>query len=232
MCRNILVFAFVYIFVAENIQVKGGFSPSSAAKARRTQSMKTLPSHGIEFIPEMEVRSGSISSTASDSSMNTRIGADSQTIELSSSLASDSFANKHKTVDSQPIESTSSVVRSSSLSLAEVESQPLVKKSNRVKINDNPVNLNDASTMTHTNGRINPVRDGVFARARNSVLRNVPSAGVGFVAGVGIARSVASKQLFQGDNNTQMNDTDIQTSASGNETSSIYDGIINYLSKH
>lgn len=160
-----------------NFQAEGVFS---MAKARRTQSMRPLTSHKIEKNIKTNAEIDSVSSISS-----------------SASLA------EMKAADFQPIASTSTGLRSDSTSFKEVELQPLAEKSKRTG-SVISINLEDASASTHSDGNIDPVRDGVYARIQKAMLRYGAAAGLGSVVGIG----GWEEKLFSDDNNcTQVNNT-------------------------
>lgn len=190
-----------------NIQVECVFS-STMAKARRTQSMKPFATHTVETIetaPDIQ-KSGSISSISS----------------------SDSFVHVHKESDTQPIEPSTSAVRSDSPSFQEVDLRPLVEESKRVSFINNPVNLEDPSAVTHRQGRINPTRDGVFARARSGMMQRVSGTIVGTAVGtaLGIAGVEISKNILHSQG---VNNTETSVPISMNNTTIDSDGIVNKI---
>lgn len=81
--------------------------------------------------------------------------------------------------------------------------QPFVEKTKRTS-SINSVSLNEASTSTHSDGHINPARDGVFARVRSAMLRYGSAVAIGST--VGVAGYEVNRKLFPDNNNiTQVN---------------------------
>lgn len=159
--RLILLFALFYFSFENNFKTEASLSTTSIMKARRTQSMRPLTSHKVENNLNIQTRGESLSSSASDTSL----------IEI-------------KPTDPQPLPSTSSQQQISTTRLQEADFHPLIKKPKHVSIVI-PPNLNEASASTHSNGQINPARDGVYARVRNAFLQFGAAAVVGTAIGAG-----------------------------------------------
>lgn len=149
--RIILVLVLLYCcFSAIDFQVGGTLTGTSMAKTRRTQSMRPLTSHTHK--PE-NIGLGK-TQTQSGSSI--------------SSSASTAPLTEIKAADSQPIPSTSSLSgrQIDGTSFKEVDLRPLSERTRHTS-SINSVDLIDPSISTHSDGHINPARDGVFARVRS-----------------------------------------------------------------
>lgn len=213
--RFILVFVLLCSFSAIDFQVEGALS---MAKTRRTQSMRLLTSHKTENNIKTHTQSGSESA--------------------GSSLTELRAPNSH------PIASTSTGKKFDSTTFEEVDLTPLVEQARRTGF-INSINLNEASSSTHSNGNINPARDGVFARIRSAMLRHGTAGVIGSAIGVGGFE--IKKKLFPGEfNDTHVNNTQVDSSkykklfistdnikknsiSVNNDTTPDYDGIINPL---
>lgn len=161
----ILIFMFCIFFFTTKLQVEGIFS---SVKTRRTQSMRPLTYHKTEN--KLNTRSGSLSSISSASSLS-----------------------EQKVVDPHPIASTSYQKELESKRLKEVDLHPLVDETKKVSFN-NPIELNEASVSTHSDGRINPARDGVFARVRNTFLSFGSAVAIG--SAIGALGAVADQRFI------------------------------------
>lgn len=151
---NLLCFFFTIIFKAE-----ATLPTATIVKVRRTQSMRPLTSHKSANDIHTLDRSSFHSSSASDVSIT----------EL-----------KHD--DPQPFPSTSTLKRGDTIRPQKADHSPLIEQPKHVSFVE-VSGTQDASVSTHRNGDINPARDGVYARARNALLRFGTAAVVGVVIG-------------------------------------------------
>lgn len=159
--RFTLLFIFLYFFFAISFHVKGTFSATSIARARRVHSHRQTTQNNLNI----HTQSGSLSSF--------------------SSAASDSSLTGGKITNSEPIASTSSAKKNERTGFKEADLRPLVDNKKQVTFLDS-VNLDEASAATHSaDGDINPSRDGVFARVRSALIAFGASAAVGGAIGVG-----------------------------------------------
>lgn len=195
--RIILVFVLLHYFSPIDFQVGGALSITSIAKARRTQSMRPLTYR----------RSGN--------NLNTQSGSES---------SGSSITELRTAADSQPIASTSARKEIDSTSFKEVDLHPLVEKAKRTSF-INSVDLNEASLSTHSNGNINPGRDGVFSRVRNAMLRYGAAVAIGSVVGVGGFE--VKEKLFPVHNNTNITQVNNIQKYQDSNTTPDPDGIIN-----
>lgn len=198
----ILIFVFCTFVFTNNVQVKGMLSASSITKARRTQSMRPLTFHRTENKLNTRTQSGSLSSI--------------------SSSASTSSLSEHKATDSHPIPSTSSRKQIDGTSFKEVDLHPLVEKTKQVSFISS-VNLNEASVSTHSDGQINPTREGVHARVRSALLRYGSAIAIGTAIS---AAGVVIDQRFIHNNNTE---TSLFPANTTPQQSADEDGVINHI---
>lgn len=200
--RIILVLVLLYCcFSVIDFQVGGTLTGSSMLKTRRTQSMRPLTSH-------------------THKTENTGLGkTQTQSRSSISSSASTAPLTEIKAADSEPIPSTSSLsgIQIDSTSLKEVDHRQLSERTRHTSLIES-IDLNDPSISTHSDGSINPSRDGVFARVRNTILR-YGSAGV-IGAAVGVGGFELKKHFFadNNNNNSQENDIGQQQKSSNSST--------------
>lgn len=147
-----------------------------------------------------------------------------------SSPSSKSSLTELKVVDSQPIPSTSTGIKIDSTRFTEVDLQSIPEKTRRTSSSSiNSISLHEASITTNSDGNINPNRNGVYARVRNSLLRYGAAGVIGSAAGV--VGFEVNKQLSpdnNNNNNTQINNiTKYPVSVNSTNTTLDSDGIIN-----
>lgn len=171
--RLILTFVFCASIVTINHQVEGMLT----AKIRRTQSLRPRTIQRAENLLNVNTQSGSLSSI--------------------SSFASTSTLSELQAAESQPIASASSRKQIDSARFKNVDLHPLAEKTKHVSF-INSVNLDEASASTYSDGHIDPSRDGVFARVRNTLLRYGSAAALGTAIGAG---GVVIDQHFFHNNN-------------------------------
>lgn len=170
----IFVIILLYFFTVNDSRVEGILG--SVGKTSRTQSMRQLTSRRTG-------QSGSSSSSSSTTSLKTS--------DVTAAAAA---------ADLQPmIASTSTGRRIDSMSLREVNIQPMMERTRHNSLHYS-LDLHDASRATHSiDGNINPARDGVFARVRDAMLHYASVAGVGVIVG---ASGVELKHKLYPDNCT------------------------------
>lgn len=173
------------------IQVESSFPSSVATKIRRTQSVR-LPTSNSEFGLKPRPASPSTSST--------------------SSITSHNVENESET---KPLASTSSFQQE-----IDIKSKPIAEEESRHVHFESSASLIDPMAMTQGE-RLDPMRDGAFARLRNAMLRYGSAAGVGAAIGTG---GFAVKQLLlQNNNNTQL----LSTQKSNDQNDSDSDSVSN-----
>lgn len=138
----------------------------------------------------IQIQAGSTSNTAKSSS-RTRTSSQSSTTSLKSEVSEAAAGPSH---------------------LSETLNHPLLepKPSKNVRIASSAAVLNDPMAMTR--GRLDPTRDGVLARMRNSAIRYGTGAAVGYAVGVG---GLEAKQYFF------PNDKNNKTESMNNDSESI-----------
>lgn len=190
------VFTFFSLIVL-NSEVKAAFSTASVARVGRIQPIRLFASGKPVNTPNVHTRSGSVSSVSSFST-----------------LASETSFTQPKPIQTEPILSRASdfngvelqpisegelrpISESGYRPMSESELQPMIERARHVSFMET-VDLHDASAATHSNGNINPARDGVFARVRSATLRFGIAAVVGTSIGAGgavIARNYFHKTI-------------------------------------
>lgn len=190
-----LLLSFVYIiqivFILRMNPVDSQVFSSSAAKARRSQSMRHLTR-----IPEASSNTQSASSSASSTS----------------SLMSLTQANMD--IKIKPITASSSSTVVDVLPTGSKDHQKLLKPCiseclHEIDLNPAPVaddvnqrrssllaSLHEGTLGTHSGGNLDPARHGYFARMRNALREHGVAAGVGTAVGIGGVQLV--EHLYSG----------------------------------
>lgn len=169
------------------VQVESAFSSSNAAKVQRTHAMR-VPSLNRELT--LKTRPASFSSASSSSSTISLNGeSESKPLARTSALLPELDINLHEKTNLQP------------------------KMSKQVRVNSVP-NLIDPMAGTQSE-RLDPARDGVFARMRNRMLRYGSAVAIGSAIGVG---GITAKQLLSQNYNNNFTEPINATVQSSNRT--------------
>lgn len=204
----IIIISVLLCFFAVNknneFRVEGTLTSTMAKNARRSQSMRLLTTttqsrktgNMIET-KDTHTQSGSPSSSSSSSttSLTELQATDSQPIRIDSGTS-------FKDVDLKPSSSIADRTRHTSLL--------------------HSVDLHEASMPTQSiDGRVNPARDGVFARVRNAILRYGTAAAIGSAIGVTVVSGAELKKQLFPDSNNNKNDNITENSINTTTTTTI-----------
>lgn len=196
--QRYFVIAFFCLVFISNHRVLTKFSTTSVTRVGRIEPIRLFASNKPASIPNVHTRSESVSSVSSFST-----------------LASETSFTQPKPIQTDPIPSTSSsfngveirpnsqsehrpISESELYTSFDSERQPMIERAKHVRFMES-IDLHDASRATHSNGNINPARDGVFARVRGTVLRFAAAAAVG--TAIGATGAVITRNFIQNNNN-------------------------------
>lgn len=186
--QRFFIFAFFYsVFFHKYVKAPS----TSLAIGGKIEPIRLFAANRLVDQPKVDVQSDSVSSISSFSTLQSETSfIQPNPFQNPNPIASTSAA--FDGIELRPLSTgahrpIAEIERQSDLRLLfESERQPMIERTENVRFMES-VDLGEASQATHTNGNINPTRDGVFARVRSAVLRYGAAAAVGSAIGVGIA---------------------------------------------